>query len=109
MQKVVKSGPITDPDRLFNNISKEIGDKYIEVGIELGLKIKVLTNELETGEYKMLKGNRKAMRMLELWQQSVSEDDFTYSVLAAALEKEGFTNCSYKYCYTIGNHMNILQ
>ena len=101
----MKSGQITDPDRLFKNLAELIFDKYTEIGIDLGLKGNVLTNELETGEFKMLKGSRKALKMLQLWQQSVPEDDCTYSVLAAALEKNGHRNCADKYCYTTGNLM----
>ena len=100
VQEVVKSGQISDPDRLFNILALEICNKYTEIGIELGLEGIVLTNELETGEFKMLKGSRKALKMLQLWQQSVAEDSFTYSVLAAALEKHGCRACSHKYCYT---------
>ena len=48
------------------------------------------------------------MKMLQLWQRSVTEEDCTYSALAAALEKEWiYRNCAYEYCYTTGNHMNI--
>ena len=96
----MKSGKITNPDRLFNDLSIDICDKYTEIGIELGLEGKVLRNELETGKYTMQQGNKKALRMLQLWQQSVNEDNFNYSVLAAALEKHGFRNCAYRYCYT---------
>ena len=111
-KKVVKSGQITDHDRLFNDISIKICDKYTEVGIELGLKGEVLTDELETGIFKMEKGSKKALKMLQLWQQSVDKDDCTYSVLASALEKHGFQRCAHKYCYTvtksicIGNHIH---
>ena len=105
----MKSGQITDPDRLFKDLAELIFDKYTEIGIDLGLKISVLTNELETGEVRMLKGSRKALKMLQLWQQSVTKGEFTYSVLAAALEKNGHRNCAYKYCYTTGNHMNKLH
>ena len=108
-KKIVKSGQITNPDRLFTNIAKHIFERYTEVGIQLGLKGEVLTDELETGEFKMLQGSKKALKMLQLWQQSVTEDNFTYSVLAAALEKEGFKSCADKYCYTTGNHVNVLQ
>ena len=104
-KKMLKSGQISDPDCLFTNIAKHVIERYTEVGIQLGLKGEVLTNELETGEFRMLKGSRKALKMLQLWRQSVTEDEFSYSVLAAALEKEGFKNCADKYCYTTGNHM----
>ena len=57
----------------------------------------------------MQQGSKKALKMLQLWQQSVDKDDFTYSVLAAALEKRGFRNCAHNYCYTssTGNHITI--
>ena len=108
VKKVVKSGQITDPDRLFNDLALDVCDKYMEIGIELGLQGNVLTNELETGKFIMLQGNRKALRMFQLWRDSVDEDKCTYSVLVAALEKHGFQCCAQKYCYiSIGNHMNI--
>ena len=58
----------------------------------------------------MLKGSEKALRMLQLWRDSVHENDFTYSVLAAALEKHGFLRCALKYCYatSTGKHMILL-
>ena len=102
MPKRVKSGQITDSEynHLFNRLAPEIGDKYFEIGIELGLSDEVLTNELETGTIAILKGNRKAFKMLQLWRNSVDEDKFLYSVLAAALEDHGFQRCAHKYCYT---------
>ena len=101
------SGQIADPNRLFNNLAHDIQDKYMEIGTELGLEYKVLTNELETGKFTMLQGNKKAMKMLQLWRDSVAEDDLTYSVLAAALEKHGFLRCAHKYCYSKGNQINF--
>ena len=109
VKKIVKFGQITDPDQLFKDIAKYIFNKYIQVGINLGLKYNVLKNELETGTFSMLKGDIKAMEMLHQWKKSVHEDDCTYSALAAALEKEDFKSCAYEYCYTTGNHVNILQ
>ena len=105
----MKPGKITDPDRLFNNIAKHIFEKYKQVGIQLGLQSEVLTDELETGQFEMKQGSSKALKMLQLWQRSVTEDDCTYSALAAALEEEGFIKYADKYCYTTGNHMDILQ
>ena len=63
----------------------------------------------------MLQGNKKAIKMLQLWRNSVDEGDFTYFVLAAALEKHGFLRYAVKYCYTSsictgrGNHMIIFN
>ena len=107
------SGQITDADRLFNDISNVIYNNYNEIGIELGLKGEVLTNELETGKFTLQQGSKKALRMLQLWRESVGEHECTYSVLAAALEKHGFLRIADKYCYWntssiyAGNHMMI--
>ena len=97
-QKIIKSGPIEDPDRLFNNLAKHIGDMYKEVGVDLGLSFKELESELETGALAMKPASKKALKMLHIWKDS--EEDLTYSKLAAALEKNGLTRCADKYCYT---------
>ena len=97
-QKVLKSGPIKDPDRLFNNVAMDIGSKYKEVGIELGLTYTLLNNELDTGAFMMFPASKKAFKMLQLWKDSVAEEDLTYSKLAAALEKNGLKRCASMYC-----------
>ena len=96
----MKSGQITNPDPLFVDLGLHIGIKYMEIGIELGLPYEVLKDKLETGASVMFQGSRKAMEMLQLWQTSISENYFTYSRLAAALEKHGLKQCAYEYCYT---------
>ena len=96
-KKVVKSGPITDPDRLFNDLSEHIGENYDKIGHELGLSYKVLQNEVET----IIKlPRRKAMKMLHLWKDSANKEKFTYAVLAAALEKKELNHCAEEHCYT---------
>ena len=102
VNKSERPDTITDPNRLFNELAFNISDKYFEIGIELGLEAQVLSNELESGKFMMLQGNRKALKMLQLWRDSVGEDNCTYSVLAAALEKHGYRRCAYKYCYITG-------
>ena len=105
----MKLGQIKDPDRLFNNLAPHVYPMYMEIGIELGLKARVLKDKLETGGFASLQGSKKALEMFQLWQQSITEDDLTYSVLAAALEKHGFQCCAHKYCYVnTGILMNIL-
>ena len=99
MQERVKGGPITDHDLLFNDLAPEIHTKIEEIGIALGLSSTVLTDELETGKFANQQGSKKAFKMLQLWRDSVGGDKFTYSVLAAALEKHGFLRCAVKYCY----------
>ena len=101
----MKSGPITDHDCLFNNLSVHISDKYMQVGIDLRLDYKVLRDELETGILKTEQGSMKALRMLQRWRNSVGEDECTYSVLAAALEKHGLLECAHQYCYTAGKYV----
>ena len=96
MNKVVKSGQITDSDRMFKDLALVIHDKFMEVGLEFGLEYQTLCNELEV----MKKGSDKAMKMLQLWKQSIIRDNFTYSVLAAALEKHGHKQAAHKFCYT---------
>ena len=100
IDEYVKSGQITNSDRMFNELALIICDKYMPIGIELGLEYPTLCNELETGMIVMKKGSEKAMKMLQLWQQSIDENHFTYSVLAAALEKHGHQRAAHKFCYT---------
>ena len=100
IKREVKPGRITDSDRLFNELSKHIGKKYSDIGYELGLGYDCLENELETGIYEMKPADKKAMKMLQLWKKSATKE-FTYAVLAAALEKWELKSCAEKYCYTI--------
>ena len=96
VRKFQKSDKITDSDRLFNNLAVEISENYKEIGVELGLKYKYLNDELETGIFVTKRGSEKAMKMLQLWEQTVSEYDFTYSALATALKKCGLQHCIQK-------------
>ena len=104
-KKIVMSGTITDHSRLFNKIAKQIYQRYTGVGIQLGLTYEYLDNELETGEIKLRPGSTKALRMLHLWKESVTEEECTYSMLAAALKSEEYKKCAYEHCYTTGNYM----
>ena len=87
MARVVRPGSIKNPDQLFNDLAPKIGMNYPEVGVSLGLDETTLTNELDSGVVMMYPANKKAMKMLKLWQRSVAERDCTYKALAAALEK----------------------
>ena len=101
IDKVVKSGQINNPDRMFNDLSFVIHDKYMEIGVDLGLGYDYLHNQLETPGVSVTEtGNKKAMKMLKLWQQFIDKDHFTYSVLATALEKYGFRDAARNFCYT---------
>ena len=94
--EVVKPGQITDSDRMFNDLALVIHDNFMDIGLELGLEYQTLCNELEV----MKKGSDKAMKMLQLWKQSITGDNFTYSVLATALEKHGHKQAAHEFCYT---------
>ena len=67
MARVVKPGPIKNPDQLFNDLAPHIGMQYHAVGVTLGLNKTTLTNELDSGVSMMLPANMKAMKMLTLW------------------------------------------
>ena len=97
MSKILKSGAIKDS--LFEEMSQDIGDKYKEVGVNLGLSYKYLQNELDTGHSKMLSASKKAQNMLNLWKENAKVCEFTYSVLAGALEKTNLIRCADKFCY----------
>ena len=98
-KREVKPGQITESDSWFNELSKHIGEKYSDIGYELGLGFDCLQNELESGIYKMKQADEKAMKMLQLWKKSATKK-FTYAVLAAALEKYGLKHYAEQYCYT---------
>ena len=97
--RVLKPGSIKDPDPLLKELAQGIGGKYNEVGIDLGLMFKDLQNALETGPSMMLPANQKALQMLNLWRDKTPEMDFTYSILATALEKNGLQRLANKHCY----------
>ena len=82
-------------------MSEDIAEKYMQVGIDLGLAYQKLHIELETVQLNTLPVNNKAMKMLHLWKDNTPEGDLTYSALAAALEKNGLKRCADKYCYVI--------
>ena len=96
MNEVVKSGLITDSDRMFKDLALVIYNDFMEIGLELGLTYQTLCNELESEK----KRSDKAMKMLQLWKQSITGDNFTYSVLAFALEKHGHERAAHEFCYT---------
>ena len=71
MNEVVKSGLITDSDRMFKDLALVIYNDFMEIGLELGLTYQTLCNELESEK----KRSDKAMKMLQLWKQSIIGDN----------------------------------
>ena len=95
----MKPGSIEEPDRLFKDLAQEIGAKYEEVGIDLSLTFRDLHNALDTGSSATLPAHKKALNMLMLWRDKSPEKDFTYAILATALEKNELQRFADKYCY----------
>ena len=99
MKRVVRPGSINNPDIMFKELAQDIGKKYTQVGIDLGLTFQYQENALDTGIYAMLPADQRALKMLNLWRDKSPDKDFTYSVLATALEKNDLQRFADKYCY----------
>ncbi len=92
---MVKPGKV-EGDRVLRKLSQELGDKWMDVGIELGLKYDDLKNTIEDDP--KIPHKRKPMDMLQTWKKSAG-DDFTYQTLATALENVGLNTCAQTHCY----------
>ena len=99
MKRVVKPGSINNPDIMFKELAQDIGNKYTQVGIDLGLTFQDQQNALDTGPYAMLPADQRALKMLNLWREQSLDKDFTYSILATALENNRLKRSAEKYCY----------
>lgn len=92
---IIKEGRI-DNDKFLMDIAHEIGGKWEEVGVALGVDFKVLRSVVgsETGK----PDHMKAFYMLQEWKSRAAEN-CTYKFLAAALEGGGLNTCAQQYCY----------
>lgn len=97
----LKPGRITD-DKLLMDIAWEIGEKWEEVGIALGINYKVLSSTI--GSNATSKSHMKAFYMLQEWKNRAA-DSSTYITLASALEEVGLNSCAKTHCY-INNNEN---
>ncbi len=91
---VKKSGKISDS--VLMKVSKDLGDKWMEVGVELGIEFSILRNTIEDDT--KIPHTRKPMEMLQKWK-SLARDDFTYETLATALEEVDLKTCALTHCY----------
>ncbi len=82
-------------DEVLLKISEEIGSKWINVGIELGIKYHDLKNTIDDDP--KIKHTLKPMEMLQTWKKMAGKS-FTYETLAKALKKVGLRTCALKYC-----------
>ena len=93
--RVIKPGKIED-DVVLMKIGDELADKWIKVGVELGMKYMDLKRTIEKDP--TTQHHIKPMEMLQKWR-STAGDSFTYENLALALERVGLVTCAQTYCY----------
>ena len=89
---VLRSEDISD--KTLIEISKKVGSKYLDLGIHLGLDNNTVQNAIgnETPDYK------KSFQVLQDWKKRAG-NDFTFTVLAKALEDMGLTTDAQQFCY----------
>ena len=82
-------------DGILMEVAREVGRKWEEVGIALGLSYATLSNEVGTwhggGEH------MRAFRMLQCWKNTAGAD-LTYDRLATALTASGLATTAWKHC-----------
>ena len=96
--KVIKPGKIED-DLVLLNISRELGVKWMDVGVALGMKFMDLKNTIVDNP--QIQHDLKPMEMLQKWKSRAV--DYMYATLASALEKVGLHTCAQTYCYAQNN------
>lgn len=93
---VLREGKIKS-DKLLMDVAWEIGGKWEEVGIALGVDYKVLKSVVASEVAKA--DHIRAFNMLQEWK-SRAADRYTYSTLSSALESTGLNTCAREHCYT---------
>lgn len=78
------------------DVAWEVGEKWEELGVVLGLEYKVLQSVV--GSQLGKPDHMKAFYMLCEWR-SRSGARATYATLADALEESGLNSCAEKHCY----------
>ena len=92
---VVKAGKIEN-DKFLMDIAHDIGNKWEEVGVTLGVDYKVLRSVVGSETTKA--EHMRAFYMLQEWKGRAAEK-FTYKALASALEVAGLNTCARDHCY----------
>lgn len=90
-----KAGKVSE-GKFLMDVAWEVGDRWEELGVGLGLEYKVLQSVVgsQTGK----PDHMKAFYMLCEWK-SRAGFKATYDTLADALEGTGLNSCAEKYCY----------
>ena len=96
--KAIRPGKI-EGDQVLMKIGRELGDKWMDVGVALGMKYKDLKNTIEDNP--RIPHHLKPMEMFQMWQ-SKAGDSFTYATLATALEEVALDTCAQTNCYEQG-------
>lgn len=86
-------------DKLLMEISWEVGGKWEELGVAVGLDHKVISNAVSSASSKP--DHMKAFYVLQAWKKRHALES-PYKALAAALEDQavGLNSCAQKHCYT---------
>ena len=92
---VLMEGEASEEKQLME-IAWEVGEKWEELGVALGLEYKVLQSAV--GSEQGSKVHMKAFHMLREWRQRFGVKA-TYALLAKALEESGLNGCAQKHCY----------
>lgn len=83
-------------DKILMDVAWEVGEKWEELGVVLGLEYKVLQSVVGSQQGKP--DHMKAFYMLCEWK-SRSGSRATYTTLADALEESGLNACAEQHCY----------
>ena len=93
--KVIRPGKI-EGDQVLMKIGRKLGVKWMDVGVELGMKYEDLKNTIKDDHN--IEHHLKPMDMFQKWK-SKAGDSFTYATLASALEEVGLDTCAQTHCY----------
>ena len=96
-RRLFRTGDINDQTLLA--IAEDVGSKYTELGIKLGLDYSWIQSNVEN-KPSMNKDHLKALHILEEWK-SRSGEEFGFAELAKALESDvtGLNRVAVKFCY----------
>lgn len=93
----LKEGKVAADDKFLMDLGWEVGGKWEEVGVSLGVEYKVLQSVV--GSQMGKPDHMKAFYMLLEWKKRYALRA-TYTTLAKALEESGLNSCAEQYCYT---------
>ena len=90
-----KEGKVSE-DKLLMDVGWEVGEKWEEVGVALGLEYKVLQSVVRS-QHQGKPDHMKAFHMLREWKRRRAYRA-TYTELGQALEECGLNSCAEEYC-----------